>query len=146
LPGYILPVSGLVNGSCSLQYIYKIFSAAYPLYVIIIIIIIIIVFLFHLAYNILTVFSNLYQGKEIDFHIYIKKYISMYIQPDETLHSLFISGNFSTCFGWYLYPSSGAHTILSAATGIYLTVIATCYSSTIAAGSSNGVTNIRCCR
>jgi hypothetical protein len=30
-----------------------------------------------------------------------RKYIPIYIQQDETLHSLFISGNSSTCFGWY---------------------------------------------
>ena len=38
-----------------------------------------------------------------------RKYIPTYIQKDATLHSLFISGNCSTCFGWYLHPSSGAH-------------------------------------
>jgi hypothetical protein len=32
-----------------------------------------------------------------------------YIQQDATLHSLFISGNCSTCFGWYFHPSSGAY-------------------------------------
>jgi hypothetical protein len=36
-----------------------------------------------------------------------------YIQQDATLHSLFISGNCCTCFGWYFHPSSGAHTTLS---------------------------------
>jgi hypothetical protein len=30
-----------------------------------------------------------------------------YIQQDATSHSLFISGNCSTCFGWYFHPSSG---------------------------------------
>jgi hypothetical protein len=30
-----------------------------------------------------------------------------YIQQDEMLHILFISGNCSTCFGWYFHPSSG---------------------------------------
>jgi hypothetical protein len=35
-----------------------------------------------------------------------------YIQQDATLHSLFISGNCSKCFGWYFHPSSGAHTTL----------------------------------
>jgi len=38
------------------------------------------------------------------------KVIPIYIQQDATLHSLFISGNCSTCFGWYLHPSSGAQT------------------------------------
>jgi hypothetical protein len=35
--------------------------------------------------------------------------IPIYIQQDATLHSLFISGNFPTRFGWYFHPSSGAH-------------------------------------
>jgi hypothetical protein len=35
--------------------------------------------------------------------------IYVYIQQDATLHSLFISGNCSTCFGWYFHPSSGAY-------------------------------------
>jgi len=30
-----------------------------------------------------------------------RKYIPIYIQQDETLHRLFISGNCSTYFGWY---------------------------------------------
>jgi len=37
-----------------------------------------------------------------------RKYIPIYIQQDATLHSLFISGDCSTCFEWYLHPSSGA--------------------------------------
>ena len=41
--------------------------------------------------------------------------IPIYIQQDATLHSLFISGNCCTCFGWYLHPSSGAHTTVSTA-------------------------------
>jgi hypothetical protein len=36
--------------------------------------------------------------------------IPIYIQQEATLHSLFISGNCTTCFGWYFHPSSGAHT------------------------------------
>jgi hypothetical protein len=51
---------------------------------------------------------------------------TLYIQQDATLHSLFISGNCSTCFGWYFHPSSGAHTTVSTATGICHTVTATC--------------------
>jgi len=53
-------------------------------------------------------------------------YIPIYIQQDATLHSLFISGNCSTCFGWYPHPSSGAHTTVSAASGICQTVTVTC--------------------
>jgi hypothetical protein len=54
-----------------------------------------------------------------------RKKIPIYIQQDATLHSLFISGNCSACFGWYLHPSSGAHTI-STAPGIFHTVTTTC--------------------
>ena len=38
------------------------------------------------------------------------KYIPIYIQQDATLHSLFISGNCSTCFGCCFLPSSRART------------------------------------
>jgi len=77
----------------------------------------------------------------------------------------FIYGDCSTCFGWYLHPSSGAHTTVPTASAICQTATATCRyswmystirhpqhaetssnSSTIAADSSNGVTNTRCCR
>ena len=37
-----------------------------------------------------------------------------------------LSENCSTCFGWYLHPSLGAHTIVSTASGICHTVTATC--------------------
>ena len=50
----------------------------------------------------------------------------IYIQQDATLHSLFISVNCSTCFGWYHHPSLGAHTTVSTAPGIFHTVTATC--------------------
>jgi len=88
--------------------------------------------------------------------------IVIYIQQDAMLHSLFISGNCSTCFGWYPHPSSGAQTTVPTASGICHTVTAICCycgrvgtaqhtqtssnSSTIAADSSNGVTDTRCCR
>ena len=52
------------------------------------------------------------------------KYILTYIQQDATLHSLFISGYCSMCFGWYLHPSSGAHTTVSAAPGTCQTISA----------------------
>jgi hypothetical protein len=44
--------------------------------------------------------------------------IYSYIQQDATFHSSFISGNCSTCFGWYFHPSLGAHTTVSTASGI----------------------------
>jgi len=56
------------------------------------------------------------------------KSLPIYIQQGATLHSLFISGNCSTCFWWYFYPSSGAHTTLSTASGIFHTVTAICRS------------------
>src|SRR5215475_10377191 len=52
--------------------------------------------------------------------------IYSYIQQDAKLHSLFISGNCSTCFGWYFHPSSGAHTTVSTASGNCHTVTAIC--------------------
>jgi hypothetical protein len=70
--------------------------------------------------------------------------IYSYIQQDATLQSLFISGNCSTCFGWYFHPSSGAHTIVQVRHPQHTQTSSN--SSTIAADSSNGVTNTRCCR
>ena len=49
-----------------------------------------------------------------------RKYIPIYIKQDATLHSLFIPGNCSTCFGWYCHPSSGAHTTVSTASPLLL--------------------------
>jgi hypothetical protein len=61
----------------------------------------------------------------------------MYIQQDATLHSLFISGNCSTCFGWYFHPSSGAHTTVSTASGICHTATAICrYRGRLGTGMS----------
>jgi len=61
-----------------------------------------------------------------------------YIYPTRCkIIQFIIPGNCSICFGWYPHPSSGAHTIVFTASG---------NSSTIAAGSSNGVTNTRCSR
>ena len=54
------------------------------------------------------------------------QYILICIQQDAKLHSVFISGNCSTCFGWYLHPSSGARTTLSTASGTCQTVTANC--------------------
>jgi hypothetical protein len=62
---------------------------------------------------------------------------NMYIQQDATLNSLFISVKCSTCFGWYLHPSPGAHTTVSTATGICHTVTATCrYRGRVGTGLS----------
>ena len=51
---------------------------------------------------------------------------TLYIKQVATLHNLFISVNCSTCVGWYLHPSSGAHTSVSTASGTCQTVTATC--------------------
>ena len=87
-----------------------------------------------------------------------RKYISIHIQQDATLHSLFICGNCSTCFGWYLHPSSGAHNCIYSIWHLsnrycYLPLIAeelelqsSSNSSAIAVGNSNGLTSARCCR
>jgi hypothetical protein len=60
-----------------------------------------------------------------------------YMQQDATSHSLFISGNCSTCFGWYFHPSSGAHTTVSTASGICHTVTDICrYRGRVGTGLS----------
>ena len=51
-----------------------------------------------------------------------RKYIPIHIQQDATLGPLFISGNCSTCFGWYHHPSSGSQTTVSTASGTCHTV------------------------
>ena len=55
----------------------------------------------------------------------------------QNLNTLFISGNCSTCFGWYLHPSSGAHTTVSTESGISHTVTPTCrYRGRVGTGLS----------
>jgi len=44
--------------------------------------------------------------------------VSIIVQQDATIYSLFISVNCTTCFGWYLQPSSGAHITVSTVSGI----------------------------
>jgi hypothetical protein len=53
-------------------------------------------------------------------------YMPIIIQRNATIHSLFISVNCSTCFGWYFDPSSGAHVTVSTPSGISTNVTATC--------------------
>jgi hypothetical protein len=75
--------------------------------------------------------------------------IYSYIQQDATLHSLFISGNCFTCFGWYFHPLSGAHTtVFECAVGGVRHPQHTqtgSNSSTIAADSSKSAINTRRC-
>jgi len=48
-----------------------------------------------------------------------------------------LSGNCSTCFGWYHRPSSGAQTTVSTASGICHTATSTCrYSGRVGTGLS----------
>ena len=53
--------------------------------------------------------------------------MAIIIQQDATIYSLFIRVNCSTCFGWFLYPSSGARNTVSTVSGIDETVTATCH-------------------
>ena len=46
-----------------------------------------------------------------------RKSMSIIVQEDVTIYSLFISVNCSTCFGWYLHPSSGVHITVTTASG-----------------------------
>ena len=80
--------------------------------------------------------------------------MAIIIQKDATIYRLFVSVNCSTCFVWYLHPSSGAHVTVSTVSGIIETVTAACCerdcmgtgqfpSNTFATGSSNGFNNVR---
>ena len=40
-------------------------------------------------------------------------FVVIIIQQDATMYSLFISVHYSTCFGWYVHPSSAAHITVS---------------------------------
>jgi hypothetical protein len=81
-------------------------------------------------------FANIVRRFNVYGPVYCK-YIPIYIQQDATLHSLFISGNCSTCFGWYFHPPSGAHTTVSTASGICHTVTAICcYRGRVGTGLS----------
>jgi hypothetical protein len=102
--------------------------------------------------------------------------MAIIIQKDATIHSLFISVNCSTCFGWYFHPSSGVYNTVSTVSGITETVTATCRERgwagtgvpaqprsrqvavtvsvmpdtvdtvTLTTGCSNGLSNARYCR
>jgi len=48
----------------------------------------------------------------------LRNMLSTTVQQDATIYSLFISAKCSTCFGWYLHLSSGAHNTVSAVSGI----------------------------
>ena len=80
---------------------------------------------------------NLKYVLPILFNISIKILYSN-ICPRCNVTQFILSGNCSTCFGWYHHPSSGMQRTVSTASGI-------CHTA-IEAGSSNGVTNTRCCR
>jgi hypothetical protein len=70
-----------------------------------------------------------FSNKLFEFNVYGSvhhKYILIYTQQDAALHSLFISGNYSTCFERYFHPSSAAHTTVSTTSGICHTFTATC--------------------
>ena len=54
------------------------------------------------------------------------KFMPIIVQEDATIYSLFISINRSTCFGWYLHPSSEAHVTVSTTRTVNKTVTATC--------------------
>jgi len=80
--------------------------------------------------------------------------MAIIIQSDATIYSLFISVNCSTCFGWYLHLSSGAHNTVSTVSGVGVLVLCTqneyTYTSshpvTSTTCSSNGLINAKYCR
>jgi len=79
----------------------------------------------------------------------IVKYMPIIVQQDATIYSLFtsISVNRSTCFGWYLHPSSGARVTVSTASGISKSVTTTCRERDWTAFQSRyAFTKDGCCR
>jgi len=61
-----------------------------------------------------------------EFYIQGSVHREVYANNYPTIYSLFMSVNRSTCFGWYLHPSSGPHVTVSTVSGINKTVTATC--------------------
>ena len=82
----------------------------------------------HLMYKITrynsTKWIHVYVGYPVNYRNCL--FLLIYFQQNTTLHSLFLE-NRSTCFGWYLHPSSGAHTTVSTAYGTCHTVTTTCH-------------------
>jgi hypothetical protein len=92
---------------------------------------------------------------------YSTEYFAIYVNnyPTKCSYIQFMSVNCSTCFGWYLHPSSGAHVTVSTASDISKTVTATCRELrsrdwtgtlsfrpvTFTKGGSYGLTNARLC-
>ena len=108
---------------------------------------------FSSAYILTVSFSTIYCSSILLSHNSEQpQYVSIIVQQDATLYSLFTSANCSTCFGWYIHRSSGAHIIVSTVSGIIETVTATCRECdcsrpvTFTTGSSTGLNNARYCR
>jgi hypothetical protein len=53
-------------------------------------------------------------------------FVTPLLLPSANVTQFILSGNCSTCFGWYHNPSSRAQTTVSTASGICHTVTATC--------------------
>jgi hypothetical protein len=63
--------------------------------------------------------------------------IFQYISNKMQRYTVYFFGKCSTCFGWYLDPSSGAQTTVFTASGICHTVTATCcYRGRVGTGLS----------
>ena len=91
-------------------------------------------------------YDRLFAGKKLFFNVYgsvHRKNIPIYIQQDATLHSLFYLET-------AVHVSGGTTTHHQERKQLYLQhlvfVTPLLLHATIAAGSSNGVTNTRCCR
>ena len=83
----------------------------------------------------------------------IANFFPKYNQQDATLHSLFIPVNCSTCFRWILTHHQKHKTVFSALVFVKPLLLPAAIveelslnTSTIAAHSSNRLTNTRCCR
>jgi hypothetical protein len=59
----------------------------------------------------------------------VRTIIFQYVYNKMQRYTVYYIWKLLTCFGWYLHPSSGAHTTVPTASGICHTVTATCRSS-----------------
>jgi hypothetical protein len=82
--------------------------------------------MFHMHTGMRLCFMIWIVSKKCKFYVQgsvLHEYMSITVQQDATMYSLFISVNCSTCFRWYLHPSSGADITVYTASGISVTAM-----------------------
>jgi len=70
--------------------------------------------------------TSTHHQERIQLYLQHLVFVTPLLLPAANVTQFIVSGNCSTCFRWYLHPSSGAHKTVSTASGICHTVTATC--------------------